>query len=153
MPTLWESATRDALLRRVAALSPAATPRWGSFTAPQMLAHLADALRMATGELPVARRPVPWLLYTPPFKQLIIHVLPFPRGAPTAPELLARPLGADPVELDRERTAYAAALDRFVARPPAGPWPVHPAFGPLSGATWGVLQARHADHHLRQFGA
>lgn len=153
MPTLWESATRDALLRRVAALSPAATPRWGSFTAPQMLAHLAEALRMATGELPVARRPVPWLLYTPPFKQLIIHVLPFPRGAPTAPELLARPLGADPVELDRERTAYAAALDRFVALSPAGPWPVHPAFGPLSGATWGVLQARHADHHLRQFGA
>ena len=153
MPTLWDPATRDTLLRRVAALAPAAAPRWGSFTAPQMLAHLADALRMATGELPVARRPVPWLLYTPPFKQLIIHVLPFPRGAPTAPELLARPLGADPVEIDRERTAYAAALDRFVALSPAGPWPVHPAFGPLSGATWGVLQARHADHHLRQFGA
>lgn len=152
MPTLWDPATRAALARRVAALSPAATARWGTFTAPRMLAHLTDALRMATGELPVARRPVPWLLYTPPFKQLIIHVLPFPRGAPTAPELLARPHGADPVEVERERGAFAAALDRFVARPRNGPWPVHPAFGPLSGSTWGVLQARHADHHLRQFG-
>lgn len=152
MPTLWDPTTRAALVRRVAALTPAATPRWGTFTAPQMLAHLTDALRMATGELPVARRPVPWLLYTPPFKQLIIHVLPFPRGAPTAPELLARPLGVDPVELERERAAFAGGLERFAARPPGGPWPVHPAFGPLSGATWGVLQARHADHHLRQFG-
>ncbi|MBK6423576.1 MAG: DUF1569 domain-containing protein [Gemmatimonadetes bacterium] len=152
MPTLWDPETRAALVRRVAALSPAATPRWGTFTAPRMLAHLTDALRMATGELPVARRPVPWVLYTPPFKQLIIHVLPFPRGAPTAPELVARLLGSDPVELDGERAAFAGALDRFAARGCAGVWPDHPAFGPLRGSTWGVLQARHADHHLRQFG-
>jgi len=25
-------------------------------------------------------------------------------------------------------------------------------FGVLSGREWGVLQCKHADHHLRQFG-
>ena len=30
---------------------------------------------------------------------------------------------------------------------------VHSFFGTMSGAEWGVLQYKHLDHHLRQFGA
>ena len=29
----------------------------------------------------------------------------------------------------------------------------HPLFGALSAAEWGRFSYRHADHHLRQFGA
>jgi hypothetical protein len=29
----------------------------------------------------------------------------------------------------------------------------HPLFGPLTRAEWGRWGLRHADHHLRQFGA
>jgi hypothetical protein len=31
--------------------------------------------------------------------------------------------------------------------------PVHPLFGPLTWREWGVATYKHADHHLRQFGA
>jgi len=56
MPSLYEEQSRAALKRRVSTLTAETTPRWGKFTAPQMLAHVNDALRMYLGDLPVAPR-------------------------------------------------------------------------------------------------
>lgn len=111
-----------------------------------MLCHAADALRMTFGDLPVARRPGPFRWW--PLAPLIVYVLPWPKGAPTAPELLR---GA-PSSIDAERDAVVGLIGRFARMDRRGPWPEHPAFGKLSGRAWGVLAWRHLDHHLRQFG-
>ena len=147
MISLWNPADRQALKARLAGLSPGATARWGQMDAPRMLAHVADALRSATGEVRPAPKRLP--LRYPPLKQLVIYWLPFPKGAPTAPELVAR----EPAGFAAERDAVAALLDRFAALPPGRDWPEHAAFGMLGARAWGVLMARHLDHHLRQFGA
>lgn len=145
--TLADAATRMETLARFAALSPDAVPRWGRMTAPQMLAHCTDALRMAVGELPVRAVPVPFARLGI-VKWLMLYVLPFPKNAPTARELRAR----EPVSWAEE----LAELDRLVGRfaPGAGPpaWAPHPLFGALGAAQWGVLAQKHLDHHLRQFG-
>jgi hypothetical protein len=65
-----------------------------------------------------------------------------------APEFLAQPAAT----WDQDFAALGAAINRFAARGPGGPWAEHPAFGPLTGRMWGVLAWRHLDHHLRQFG-
>jgi hypothetical protein len=88
------------------------------------------------------------LLRYPPMKQLILYYLPFPKGAPTAPELLARKPGEWTVEIGQLRDQ----LDQFVRRGPAATMRVHPVFGRLSGKAWGTLVYRHMDHHLKQFG-
>ena len=88
MTSFWDSDAREDICRRVERLTPDAAAQWGKFTAPKMLAHLNDAMRMASGELAVAPRNTPLRFW--PLKQLVIYVLPFPKGAPTAPELLAR---------------------------------------------------------------
>jgi uncharacterized protein DUF1569 len=86
----------------------------------------------------------------PPLKQFIIYVAPFPKSAPTAPELLTR----FPAAWQADVAELQALVDRFVARGrESSPWPEHPAFGKLSHRAWGVLTYRHMDHHLRQFGA
>ena len=61
---------------------------WGRMNASGMLAHLNDSYRMALGDLPVPaeEHAAPISLV----KQLIVYVLPFPKNAPTAPELIAR---------------------------------------------------------------
>ena len=84
-----------------------------------------------------------------PIKQLVIYVLPFPKGAPTAPELLAR---CDKADLEIEQAAFRALAAAVAAKPATDAWPEHPAFGALTHKAWGVLAWRHADHHLRQFG-
>lgn len=44
-------------------------------------------------------------------------------------------------------------MERFGAAPAEDLAPVHPAFGRMRRADWGIWAWRHLDHHLRQFGA
>jgi hypothetical protein len=147
MPTFWNASVRADYYRRVARLTPDAEPRWGKFTAAGMVAHLNDAMRMATGELRVEPKRGPLRVF--PLKQLILYVLPFPKGAPTAPELLSRCGAAD---LRIEQTEFLAISERAALRNPTDPSPAHPAFGRMSYDAWGKLIAKHTEHHLRQFG-
>lgn len=43
-------------------------------------------------------------------------------------------------------------IERFGARGPHAAWPLSRVFGRITGRSWGVLQHKHLDHHLRQFG-
>ena len=75
--------------------------------------------------------------------------MPWPHGAPTAPEYRA----LEPRQFDVERRQNRELIDRFLARRPEdGGWG-RPVFGEISGREWSCLQARHLDHHLKQFGA
>ena len=145
MKTLWNEANRRELGERIARLTPDRTPLWGRMNARQMVAHLVDAMRMATGDLPIRMRKTPFRY--PLVKQLVVYVVPIPKGMPTVKELQREPgtWGAEMANL-REM------LEKFAARDRNGPWPTHPAFGPLGAHAWGVLTLRHCDHHLRQFG-
>lgn len=151
MPSLLDPSAREALRSRVHTLRPDVTPRWGRFTAPAMLAHLTASLRMMRGDLPVAPAPTPWVVRNPPLKQLLIYVLPFPKGLPTSPELLASPQATDAANWDEAVRTFDEALNALGDFPIE--WPRHAAFGPMTGRQWGVLQYRHLDHHLRQFDA
>ena len=131
--TLWNPRARDALCSRLAQLAPDATPRWGRLSAPAMLAHLIDALRMALGDLettaPRVRR-VARLLRLPPVSRAFIHVLPFPRNAPTAHALLGPPPGHRADDVATLCTLFEALVAR--ARSPDARWPEHPFFGRIS---------------------
>lgn len=147
MKTFWDKSIREEICGRVERLTPDARAQWGKFNAAQMLAHVNDAMRMAIGELPCEPKATPFRRW--PIKQLIVYVAPWPQGAPTAPELLAR---ADQAQFADEKAAFRGIVDRLAAKPASEKWPEHPAFGALTHRAWGVLKYRHADHHLRQFG-
>ena len=147
MKTLLHREALDEIEQRLTRLAADATARWGRLSAPQMVCHLADSMKMALGDLPVARKSLP--IRYPPLKQFIIYLAPFPKGAPTAPELLARA----PRDWSSDVAELRALVGRFAARGEDATWPEHPAFGRLSGRAWGVLAYRHLDHHLKQFGA
>jgi hypothetical protein len=156
MQSLLKAESREALWQRTSRLLPDTPARWGQFDAPRMLAHLTQSLRMMTGELKIPAQPAPWLLCHAPMKHLLIYVLPFPKGMSTFPELLAQPTPESQSHSqsawDDDQHLFRAALDEIGAREDTEDWPDHGAFGPLTGGQWGVLQYRHLDHHLRQFG-
>ena len=144
--SLWSAGARDELIARLNRLEPTTTPRWGRMSAPQMLAHLTDWMMMAKGELPTLF--LNSFLQFAPVKQLAIYWLPFPKGVPTAKELISRV----PSDWITERATLCDYMNSFETMHPDGAWPVHPAFGTLTPEAWGVLGYRHTDHHLRQFG-
>jgi hypothetical protein len=103
---------------------------------------------MALGELPVASKSKR-VFQVFPIKHLILHVAPFPKGAPTAPELLVSAAGP----VDAIRSELVSLVERIGAGPREGNGPAHPLLGRLSFQEWGVAAYKHTDHHLRQFGA
>jgi hypothetical protein len=146
--SILNDADRTAICQRIGAVTSGAVPRWGRMDAQGMLAHLRLSALMALGELPVACKSKR-AFQVFPIKHLILHVVPFPKGAPTAPELLA----PDSASVDAIRSALVTLVERMGVGPREGYGPAHPLFGRLSFREWGVATYKHADHHLRQFGA
>jgi hypothetical protein len=113
-----------------------------------MLQHLSLSARMTLGDLPVeSKSKRAFQMF--PLKHLILYVVPFPKGAPTAPEL--KPVEA--TSFEAERAALLELLERIGSGPRDGLGPAHPLFGPLTWREWGVATYKHTDHHLKQFGA
>jgi hypothetical protein len=146
--TLFDQAARQSLAGRMARVTANAKAVWGTMNAEQMLAHLVEAMKLGTGELNL--KPRKMIIRFPPLKQLIVYVLPFPKGAPTAPEL--KRLESDAGTLERNRAELARLMEDIGGRAAQKEWPAHPAFGKLTRRAWGVLGYKHIDHHLRQFG-
>jgi Protein of unknown function (DUF1569) len=137
-----------AISNRLRSLTVSSTRRWGSMDVVSMLQHLRLSMRMTVGEMEV-RSANKRAFQVFPLKHLLLYVLPFPKGAPTAPEL--KPVVA--ASLEEERAAVLELLERIGTGPREGAGPVHPLFGPMTWREWGVVTYKHADHHLRQFGA
>jgi hypothetical protein len=145
VPTIYDARRRSVLLERMLRLTPVTYPHWGRMDASRMVCHLLEAFRMRTGELRIRRRFVP---LRPLVRWLLIYKLPFPKGAPTARELLIRPARS----FAEDHGALCAAIVSCVEPAADAPRGDHPIFGDMSVRDWGVLMYKHTDHHLRQFG-
>ena len=148
MGSILNETDRAAIITRLRTLSDSSAGRWGSMDVVGMLRHLRLSARMALGDLEVAsgnKRAFQMF----PLKHLIIYVLPFPKGAPTAPELKPN----DAASFEEERTAVLELFEQIGKGPRDGPGPAHPLFGLLTRREWAVITYKHTDHHLKQFGA
>jgi len=145
MPTIRNPTDRAAVVTRLRNLTPDSRAVWGKFTAPRMICHLADSLRVPLGDIPTS--PSGSILARTIGKWLVVHT---PLKAPharvqTLPVMLTTPPGIWAVDLKSCETL----LERIGAMTSDA---VHPRFGRLSPAEWGLLAWKHHDHHLRQFG-
>jgi hypothetical protein len=147
MRSIFDPREQQRLHARLATLAPDTTPRWGRMSAHRMVCHLTDALESSAAPSPA---PGTGPLSRFPIRQLVIRVLPWPKGKLESPPDL---LVTQPGDWDADLAALHASLDRVAARDPRGAWPASEVFGALSGREWGALLRTHLDHHLRQFGA
>ena len=148
MGSILNDEHRRSIVVRMRSLTPSSTRRWGQLEVTGMLQHLHLSARMTLGELEVPsvnKRAFQMF----PLKHLALYVVPFPKGAPTAP--LLKPV--DITTFEEERAALLELLERIGTGPREGAGPAHPLFGPLTWSEWGVVTYKHADHHLKQFGA
>src|SRR5215471_2288424 len=142
MRTILNKDDRAEITTRLNLLSVSSTRRWGSLDVAGMLQHLRLSAQMTLGELQVPSK-TKRAFQMFPLKHLILYVLPFPKGAPTAPEL--KP--TDDLSFEDERAALLQLLERIGTGPHDGTAPAHPLFGPLSWREWGVATYKHANHH------
>ena len=110
MKSFWEQTAQQELQQRLEQLNADSRGQWGKMTIDQMLSHLADSCRMVLGDLPTAPKPGPFRFA--PIRKAVIYWLPWPKGAPTAPELIAR----KPASVEAEKADLQALLQRLYRR-------------------------------------
>jgi hypothetical protein len=145
MPLIHDSAVQSSLVSRLDRLDRNATPRWGRMSVDQMLWHVNEALLFALGRVQPepGRPPLPRALV-----KFVVLNLPWPKGAPTNRRFVA----SGPYDFDGERARCRELIVELGRRPLDEMHTTHPAFGRMSGRDQSRLQAKHLDHHLRQFG-
>jgi len=146
MAYLHDAPVRDALRTRIRLLKPDAPRRWGKMTVDQMLWHVSESLRAALGQTHphVVKPPLPRAL----LRFLVLNV-PWPRGAPTHPDFVA----GDRYGFEEEKIRCLNFIEAFAQKSLDAEWPESATLGPMTGRSWSRLQAKHLDHHLRQFGS
>jgi hypothetical protein len=145
MPLLHDPATCATIRARVDALRPDAVRQWGKMTVDQMLRHLNIALGATLGQ--GSHRPLKAPMPAPLFRFFAVNV-PWPKGAPTHPDFCV----GERCDFNAEKARCLTLIDEFVKKPIDSEWPESPLFGRVTGKFNSRLQAKHVDHHLRQFG-
>jgi hypothetical protein len=140
--------TNAVFIQRVQNLSSESKPLWGTMNAAQMLTHCKIVLQSALGEVQLKRV---WigLLIGQRFKKIILGATGFGKNIPTLKEAKIK----DEHVFEVEQQNVIKLLERFAS---GGEQilrtRVHPFFGKMSPEEWDVFEAKHLDHHLRQFG-
>ena len=150
MRTLDSAADRQAIVRRMSAITASDRRVWGEMSAHQMVCHLCDSFRVALGERYASpatgflkRTAIKWIALRVPAK--------WPKGTPTPPEVEQGVGGTAPVEFEADRSELLSLTRRFYDRSD-DPSVSHPYFGRMTRQEWLRWGYLHADHHLRQFG-
>ena len=145
MSSILVERDRRTLFARFRKLTPEHQPSWGRLSAREMVCHLGDQLAVALGD--ISSEPKGSLLTKTVAKWLVLYVpFPAPKGkVNTVPEMLT----TQPSDWEKDTARFEPLLSRLVDTKALAP---HPAFGKLSRSQWGILAAKHIDHHLRQFG-
>jgi hypothetical protein len=152
MKTLARPHDKAEVLQRLRAVRPESVARWGRMSAHQMVCHLSDGFRMATGQKSVS--PAAGLLHRTVVKWIVLYVpLPWPAGIRTSPEIDQALGGTGPFDYAADVEGLEALVELVTTRARSVDWQGHPLFGRLSEAAWLRWGYLHMDHHLRQFGA
>jgi DinB superfamily len=145
VPMLHEEGYRANIIDRLRTLRHDTPRRWGKMSVDQMLWHVNGGLSMALGEIEVPPRHLP---VPRPVVRFVALNLPWPKGVPAMPMFVA----SRSYDFESERARCLQLIDQLAAKPLDDNWPPHPLLGKVSGRDASRLQARHLNHHLKQFG-
>jgi len=148
MQSIFNTTDSEALIERFYKLTSDSPALWGKMNVSQMLAHVQEPMKIATGELKLKQGLVGFL-FGRIAKNQFMKNRSFKQGLPTVKSFIIK---GNPL-FKTEREKIVAMVRKFTA---AGPSvltkEVHPFFGRMTVEEWDSLQYIHLDHHLKQFG-
>ena len=136
------------LLKKLTAETPA---KWGQMNAQQMVEHLTDYVRIATGKNPVSVQTSEEQL--PAFRRFLEGEKQF-RPETKNPLNPGPPNPVRTASIEDAIAEYLSEMKDFYAafEKEPGKKTAHPSFGYLSSEDWMKMQYKHLMHHGRQFG-
>lgn len=150
MKSIFKETDKNEILQRVEKLTPQSKALWGKMNVAQMLAHAALAAKFPTGEVRPENSPVLIQFIGKLIKKKVLgNDEPLRHNSPTSPEIKV----VDPKDFQQEKSNFIHQINLLYEGGEKGVIAEkHTFFGKMTPAEWGVLNYKHADHHLRQFG-
>lgn len=150
MKSLFDPQQSEAFIERIKRLAPMSEAKWGGMSVSQMMAHLQVPLNLALDYIEI--KPNKWITFLfgkRAKRNMVADERPFEKNIPTFKQ--ARIKEARQFEPEREKLialikAFQAGGPNSITKKP------HPFFGEMTPQDWDILQTKHIDHHLRQFG-
>jgi len=147
MKSLFNTEENNLKKERINKLTPHSQPLWGKMNVSQMLAHMQAPMLVSFGELKLKGGLMGFLFGKMAKKQMLMDK-PFKKSMPTMKEFKVAEK-----DFETEKNTLLSYIDRFVTEGPKIITKLpHPFFGKLTLEEWDILQWKHLDHHLRQFG-
>lgn len=149
MKSLFNANDVQELVTRINKVTPESKPIWGKMNAAQLMAHCTAPLRMAHGEIKGKRGLISFLFGKSSKKKFTQAHVEFPKNLPTDPNFIF----PNAMQFDAEKQKLIDKLNDFCKKGPNGiSKDPHSFFGPMSPEEWDIIQYKHLDHHLKQFG-
>ena len=140
---------RAEIRNRFAKLNANASAQWGKMNAGEMSLHCQYPLEVALAQKAL-NRGLMGLLFGKMIKKQLLADKALPKNSPTVPQW--RTAGSQS-DYNQNSSRLLSLIDQFGQEDPAVlNQRIHPVFGPMTSQEWGVLNYKHLDHHLRQFG-
>jgi hypothetical protein len=148
MKSVFDQSTRDELKSRINSLTNQNNAQWGKMNAFQMTKHCTMHEDMVLGKIVIKRVLIGRLIGPMMLKKVLKDGRPFDKNAPTAAQMKTVGQSGD---IEQQKKEWIARIDQYATY--HDPKFVHPFFGPMTKEQTGFFAYKHADHHLRQFGA
>ncbi|HEY9534169.1 MAG TPA: DUF1569 domain-containing protein [Mucilaginibacter sp.] len=148
MKSIFDKPTREAIIARIKTLNEDSTPQWGKMNIYQMLKHCTLTEEMYLGDKIYPRQFIGRLLGRIALKSLTKDDAPMGKNAPTSNDFKIKQTEGNVTEL---RDKWASLIERY--HDFDNPNFTHWFFGKMTKEQIGQLAYKHADHHLKQFGA
>jgi len=148
MENIFNSADNAKLVERFRKLTPETTPKWGTMNVAQMLLHCQKPMDVAEGRLKLKRNLLSFL-FGKMVKNSMLKQREFKKNQPTVPAFKA----STSPDFEQELSKLTQMFEKFGKQDPSVITDKkHPFFGEMTDEEWGILNYKHLDHHLRQFG-
>jgi hypothetical protein len=148
MESLFHPDGNKKVISRIEQLTPITLSQWGKMTVSQMLLHCQQPINVAFGTLQIKPH---WLSFFigKSAKKKFAGPQPIRQDLPTVKEFR---ITHEP-DFNEAKKGLIELVSRFNKEGHSAIKAVkHPFFGSLTMEEWDLLQYKHLDHHLRQFG-
>ena len=148
MESLFDKQGNQNIVDRINQLTPITLSQWGKMTVSQMLEHCQQPIKVSFGTLELKPNLISFIFGKSAKKQKLTQPR-FKRSLPTVKQFK---ITHEP-NFDEARKELIEMVSQYAA---LGHGAIkvtkHPFFGNMSMEEWDILQWKHLDHHLKQFG-
>lgn len=148
MKSIFDTNVYSELEARINSLTDNNAAQWGKMNVYQMVKHCSLCEDMMQGKIHIKRVFMGRLIGKVILNKILKDDKPFGKNSPTGPVLITLNQSGN---IEIQKQGWIEKLKQYKHLTNLGF--VHPFFGKMTKEQIGIFVYKHADHHLRQFGA